>query len=84
MTEGYHRYYDAAIDTPRTGWDALAVEQAVKDKKILLIDPFGEIWAEDDQGEREWIGRLAGGAKQEEARRAAKVKQNERHISGDQ
>lgn len=63
MTEGYHRYYDAAIDTPRTGWDALAVEQAVKDKKILLIDPFGDIWAEDDQGEREWIGRLAGGRK---------------------
>ena len=30
MTEGYYRHYDETTDTPKTGWDALAVEQAIR------------------------------------------------------
>ena len=71
MTEGYYRHYDETTDTPKTGWDALAVEQAIKDGKTLLVDPVGDIWAEDGQEEMDWIGELAGGEEMEKARRAA-------------
>lgn len=83
MTESYYRNYDAATDTPKTGWGALALELAVQAGKTLLVDPVGDIWAENGQGGLDWIGGLLGGEEREKARRAAKVKQNERHISGD-
>lgn len=71
MTEGYYRRYDAATDAPRTGWGAFALELAVQAGKTLLVDPVGDIWAEDGQEEMDWIGELAGGEEMEKARRAA-------------
>ena len=71
MTEGYYRRYDAATDAPRTGWGAFALELAVQAGKTLLVDPVGDIWAEDGQGGLDWIGELAEGEEREKARRAA-------------
>ena len=84
MIEDCYRHYDDTTDTPKTGWGALGLELAAQAGKTLLVDPAGDIWAENGQGEMDWIGELAGGEEMEKARRAAKGKQNERHISGDQ
>ena len=71
MIEDCYRHYDDTTDTPKTGWDVLRLELAVQAGKTLLVDPVGDIWAEDGQGELDWIGELAGGEEMEKARRAA-------------
>ena len=71
MTECYYRHYDDTTDTPKTVWGAIGLELAVRSGKTLLVDPVGDIWAENGQGGLDWIGGLLGGEEMEKARRAA-------------
>lgn len=45
------RPYDSEADAPRSGWDALSVDQAEGIK--LYVDQFGDIWT---GGRREYVG----------------------------
>ncbi len=49
------RPYDPESDAPRSGWDALAVEQATTEGRNLYVDQFGDIWT---GGRREYVGRV--------------------------
>ena len=45
------RPYDSEADAPRSGWDALSVDQAEGIK--LYVDQFGDIWT---GGRHEYVG----------------------------
>ncbi len=49
------RPYDPARDEPRTGWDAMGIEDARAAGKRLYVDQYGDIWT---GGQREYIGRI--------------------------
>ena len=48
------RPYDPESDAPRSGWDALSVDQAMAEGIKLYVDQFGDIWT---GGRREYVGR---------------------------
>lgn len=47
------RPYDPESDAPRSGWDALSVDQAMAEGIKLYVDQFGDIWT---GGRREYVG----------------------------
>ena len=49
------RPYDPKSDEPRSGWDALSIEQARAEGKNLYVDQCGDIWTD---GEHEYVGRV--------------------------
>ena len=49
------RPYDPESDAPRSGWDALSVDQAMAEGIKLYVDQFGDIWT---GGRREYVGRI--------------------------
>lgn len=42
-------------DTPKTGWDDEAINQAQAAGKHLYVDQFGDIWTD---GKREYVGKI--------------------------
>ena len=47
------RPYDSEADAPRSGWDALSVDQAMAEGIKLYVDQFGDIWT---GRRREYVG----------------------------
>ena len=47
------RPYDSEADAPRSGLDALSVDQTMAEGIKLYVDQFGDIWT---GGRREYVG----------------------------
>lgn len=50
------RPYNSYIDQPKTGWDEMAIHNALVDGKSLYVDQFGDVWT---SGRREYVGKIS-------------------------
>ena len=44
------RPYNAAVDEPKTGWDDMAVQDALNAGRRLYVDHNGDIWTDGQRG----------------------------------
>ena len=51
------RPYVAGTDIPKTGWDAMSVNDALADGKALFVDQFGDVWTYV-RHECEYVGKI--------------------------
>ena len=49
------RSYDATLDEPKTGWDAMNIQAALAAGRELYVDQNGDIWT---NSRREYVGKI--------------------------